>query len=148
MAPNTADIPGVQPLLAPPVVAPPTPPTPNNGPESPNIIYIMADQMAAPLLKLHWPESPIITPNIDALANGGVVFDKAYCNAPLCAPSRFCMVSGQLPSKIGAYDNASMLSSDIPTFAHMLRSEGYQTALSGKVTTSPEFTGLFSIVDD
>jgi len=70
-------------------------------PARPNILYIMADQLAAPLLKIHDPESVIQTPNIDKLASGGVVFDKAYCNSPLCAPSRFCMVTGQLPSKIG-----------------------------------------------
>jgi arylsulfatase A-like enzyme len=67
----------------------------------PNILYIMADQLAAPLLKMHDPDSVIQTPNLDKLAETGVVFDKAYCNSPLCAPSRFCMVTGQLPSKVG-----------------------------------------------
>ncbi|KAJ9641012.1 hypothetical protein H2201_002247 [Coniosporium apollinis] len=93
----------------------------------------MADQMAAPVLKMHDPLSVVQTPNIDSLAAEGVVFDKAYCNAPLCAPSRFCMVTGQLPSKIGAYDNASLLGSDIPTYAHYLRREGYETTLAGKM---------------
>jgi len=99
----------------------------------PNILYIMADQMAAPALKLHNPNSLIKTPNIDRLAEAGVVFDNAYCGSPLCAPSRFCMVSGQLASKIGAYDNAATLSSDIPTYAHYLRREGYETVLAGKM---------------
>lgn len=99
----------------------------------PNILYIMADQMAAPVLKLHDPSSPIQTPNIDSLAEDGVVFDSAYTNSPLCAPSRFCMVTGQLPHKIGSYDNASLLGSDIPTYAHYLRAEGYETTLAGKM---------------
>lgn len=99
----------------------------------PNILYIMADQMAAPVLKMHNAASPIMTPNIDSLAREGVVFDNAYCNAPLCAPARFCMVTGQLPSKIGAYDNASQLASDVPTYAHYLRREGYETVLAGKM---------------
>ncbi|KAF1808491.1 choline-sulfatase [Eremomyces bilateralis CBS 781.70] len=99
----------------------------------PNILYIMADQLAAPLLRMHDAKSPIITPHLDSLAESGVVFDSAYCNSPLCAPSRFCMVTGQLPSKIGAYDNASFLPSDVPTFAHMLRGEGYETTLAGKM---------------
>jgi arylsulfatase A-like enzyme len=72
-----------------------------DAPTRPNILYIMADQLAAPLLKMHDPESVIQTPNLDKLAESGVVFDKAYCNSPLCAPSRFCMVTGQLPSKVG-----------------------------------------------
>jgi len=99
----------------------------------PNILYIMADQMTAPMLKMHDPNSVIQTPNIDKLAAEGVVFENAYCNAPLCAPSRFCMVSGQLPSKIQGYDNASSLGSDVPTFAHYLRQSGYETVLAGKM---------------
>jgi len=99
----------------------------------PNILFIIADQMSAPFLKIHDASSVIQTPNIDKLAETGVVFDKAYCNSPLCAPSRFVMLGGQLPSNIGAYDNASPMSPDIPTFAHYLRREGYETTLSGKV---------------
>jgi choline-sulfatase len=67
------------------------------------------------------------------LAAQGVVFDAAYCNSPLCAPSRFTLVSGQLPSKIGAYDNAADFPADVPTYAHYLRRLGYRTALSGKM---------------
>jgi arylsulfatase A-like enzyme len=100
----------------------------------PNILFVIADQLTASALKMHDPNSVVQTPNIDKLAESGVVFDSAYCNSPLCAPSRFCMVTGQLPSKIGAYDNASPLSSDIPTFAHYLRREGYETTLAGKVS--------------
>ncbi|KAH8435260.1 putative choline sulfatase [Aspergillus melleus] len=101
--------------------------------KKPNILYIMADQMAAPLLAFHDKNSKIKTPNLDRLAEEGVVFDSAYCNSPLCAPSRFVMVTGQLPSKIGAYDNASDLPGDTPTYAHYLRREGYHTALAGKM---------------
>ncbi|KAL1961709.1 hypothetical protein VTN77DRAFT_1313 [Rasamsonia byssochlamydoides] len=101
--------------------------------KKPNILYIMADQMAAPLLSIHDKDSPIKTPNLDRLAREGVVFDNAYCNSPLCAPSRFVMVTGQLPSKIGAYDNAADLPADVPTYAHYLRREGYHTALAGKM---------------
>ena len=106
---------------------------PNLSAIKPNILFIMADQMVAPMLKMHNPDSVIHTPNIDKLARNGVVFDSAYCNSPLCAPSRFSLVTGQLPSKIGAYDNASHLNADIPTFAHYLRREGYETTLAGKM---------------
>jgi choline-sulfatase len=85
-------------------------------PTRPNILYIMADQLAAPLLKMHDPESVIQTPNLDKLAEGGVVFDKAYCNSPLCAPSRFCMVTGQLPSKVGV----CCLPFKVLTYAHLI----------------------------
>jgi len=99
----------------------------------PNILFIMADQMAAPILPLHDAASPIQLPHLTRLAAEGVVFDAAYCNSPLCAPSRFSLVSGQLPSKIGAYDNAADFPADVPTYAHYLRRLGYRTALSGKM---------------
>lgn len=99
----------------------------------PNILFIMADQMAAPLLPFYNADSPIKLPNLSRLAGEGVLFDSAYCNSPLCAPSRFTLVSGQLPSKIGAYDNAADFPADVPTYAHYLRRLGYKTALSGKM---------------
>jgi arylsulfatase A-like enzyme len=105
----------------------------DGAPRKPNLLYIMADQMAAPLLKMNNPDSVIKTPNLDDLAKTGVVFSNAYCNSPLCAPSRFSMCTGQLPSKIGGYDNASEFHSEIPTYAHYLRSEGYETVLAGKM---------------
>ena len=99
----------------------------------PNILFIMADQMAAPILPLHDAASPVQMPHLMKLAEQAVVFDSAYCNSPLCAPSRFTLVSGRLPSKIGAYDNAADFPADVPTYAHYLRRLGYRTALSGKM---------------
>ncbi len=61
------------------------------------------------------------------------MFDNAYCNSPLCAPSRFSWLAGLLPSRIGAYDNACEFSADQPTIAHYLRREGYRTILAGKM---------------
>ena len=98
----------------------------------PNILFIMADQMAAPLMPIYAP-SPVQMPHLSRLAEQAVVFDSAYCNSPLCAPSRFTLVSGQLPSRIGAYDNAADFPADVPTYAHYLRRLGYRTALSGKM---------------
>lgn len=103
------------------------------GKKQPNILYIMADQLAAPLLKMYNPDSQILTPNLDALAARSVQFDSAYCPSPLCAPSRMSMITGLLPMKIGAFDNAAPISSDIPTYAHYLRMQGYHTVLAGKM---------------
>jgi choline-sulfatase len=98
----------------------------------PNFLILMADQLTARALR---PYGNVVskTPNIDALAGAGVVFDSFYCNSPLCAPSRFSFLSGRHVSAIGAYDNAAEFSSQIPTFAHVLRDAGYQTVLSGKM---------------
>ncbi len=99
---------------------------------APNLLLIMADQMAASALPVYGHEL-VKAPNIEALAADGVVFDNAYCNFPLCAPSRFSMLSGQLPSRIGAYDNAAEFPSSIPTLAHYLRAMGYHTCRGGKM---------------
>jgi choline-sulfatase len=98
----------------------------------PNILLVMADQLSAPFLRCYGGAAAI-TPNIDRLAETGVVFDTFYSNSPLCAPARFSMMSGQLNSRIGAYDNASEFASSVPTFAHYLRAAGYQTSLAGKM---------------
>ena len=98
----------------------------------PNFLILMADQLTAQALKAYGGTTAR-TPAIDALADGGVVFDSFYCNSSLCAPSRFSMLAGQLPSKIGGYDNASEFPAQVPTFAHYLRAAGYQTVLSGKM---------------
>lgn len=98
----------------------------------PHILFLMADQLAASSLPFHG--HPLVkTPNLSRLAEQGVVFDSAYCNSPLCAPSRFALMTGRLPSRTGGFDNAADLPADTPTFAHYLRDAGYTTALSGKM---------------
>ncbi len=99
--------------------------------KQPNILILMADQLTAGALPAYG-NAVARTPHMDALAAGGVVFD-AYCNSPLCAPSRAVFMSGCLPSKTGAYDNAAEFTSQVPTFAHYLRRAGYRTILTGKM---------------
>ncbi|WP_419738374.1 choline-sulfatase [Ruegeria sp.] len=98
----------------------------------PNILFFQVDQLTASALQTYG-DNICHSPTIDDLAARGVVFENAYCNYPLCAPSRFSMATGQLSSKVGAYDNAAEFSAEIPTYAHYLRAAGYQTALSGKM---------------
>ncbi len=100
--------------------------------KAPNILIVMADQMAPAFLPIYG--HPLVrTPNMQALARDGVVFDSAYCASPLCAPSRASFMSGLLPSRTRVYDNAAEFAADIPTFAHALRLRGYRTILSGKM---------------
>ena len=98
----------------------------------PNIIVVQADQMAAQALGAYGDQAAK-TPNIDALAEEGAVFDRAYCNTPLCAPSRASMMTGRMPSVIGCYDNGDDFAASEPTFAHRLRANGYHTALIGRM---------------
>jgi choline-sulfatase len=101
-------------------------------PSSPNILFLMADQLTPRVLQ-PYGGSVCRTPHIERLGRDGVVFENAYCNHPICAPSRSAFVSGRLPSRIGSYDNASELPSTVPTFAHYLRDMGYHTCLAGKM---------------
>jgi len=98
----------------------------------PNLLVIMADQLAAPALPCYGP-SVVKAPHLHRLAAEGFLFRNAYCNSPLCAPSRASMISGRLPSRIGAYDNASPFASSVATIAHGLRARGYWTCLAGKM---------------
>lgn len=98
----------------------------------PNFLFIMADQLSALALPAYG-HKVVKTPHIDALARDGTVFENAYCNFPICAPARFATLSGQLTSRIGAWDNAAEFVSSVPTVLHYLRALGYQTCLSGKM---------------
>ena len=105
---------------------------PHSNAPQPNILILMADQLTPGALAAYG-NRVTRTPNIDALAANGVVFESAYCNSPLCAPSRYALMSGKLPSRTGGYDNAAALSSEAVTYAHYLRHAGYRTILSGKM---------------
>ena len=100
--------------------------------EKQHILIIMADQLNA--LALGCYGNPTVkSPNIDRLADQGVVFESAYSSSPLCAPARYAFMTGQNISKCGGYDNAAYLPATMPTFAHYLRLMGYKTCLSGKM---------------
>lgn len=98
----------------------------------PNILLVMADQLT-PFALGAYGNRRVHSPHIDRLAGEGIVFDAAYCNSPLCAPARFSLLSGALPSRIGAYDNAAYFPANVPTIAHYLRRLGYDTCLAGKM---------------
>ncbi|MCP5266824.1 MAG: choline-sulfatase [Burkholderiaceae bacterium] len=102
----------------------------------PNILVIQADQLTAKVLPMYG-HSLVRTPHLSALAERGVTFLNAYCNNPVCGPSRGAMLTGRLSSAVGAYDNAGDIASSTLTLAHYLRHQGYRTCLSGKM----HFTG-------
>ena len=100
--------------------------------QAPNILFVMVDQLAAPALPTYGHRQ-VQAPHISRLAERSVVFDSAYCNFPICAPSRFSLLSGRLPHAIDAFDNASEFAASTPTMAHYLRDAGYNTILCGKM---------------
>jgi len=97
-----------------------------------NLLIVMADQLTA--LALGCYGNPAVkSPNIDRLAQEGVIFDAAYSSSPLCTPARYAFMTGQNISACGGYDNAAYMPATMPTFAHYLRLMGYHTCLSGKM---------------
>jgi choline-sulfatase len=100
--------------------------------DKPNILLVMADQLSA-LATSPYGNQDVLTPHLQRLAEAGVVFERAYCNHPLCAPSRASMLTGQLPSRIPVNDNSEELPASVLTFVHHLRRGGYRTILSGKM---------------
>ncbi|MBD3352652.1 MAG: choline-sulfatase [Candidatus Lokiarchaeota archaeon] len=100
--------------------------------EKPNILIILSDQMA-PQLVGAYGRNVSKTPNLKSLCEQGVRFDAAYCNSPICAPSRASMITGKFISEIGTYDNGVNFPADIPTFLHFLRLQGYEVVASGKM---------------
>jgi choline-sulfatase len=101
-------------------------------PRRPHVVLIMADQLGARSLPAYG-NGVVRSPHLDRLAEEGVVFDRALCPSPLCAPSRASLMTGLLPSRTGVYDNAAELPASVPTFAHHLRAAGYRTVLAGKM---------------
>ena len=100
----------------------------------PNIVFMMADDLAAVLGCDGHPLAK--TPCLDALAKRGVVFERAYCQDPVCNPSRASLLSGLAPNTTRVTVNADDLFQNLPdvvTLPHQFRQHGYETMRSGKI---------------
>jgi choline-sulfatase len=100
--------------------------------DQPNILMIFSDQHNAQMSGFMGDEL-VATPNLDRLAAEGVVFDNAYCNSPLCSPSRQSFMAGLHCHAIGMWNNTAAMPPDTVTWAHMLSAAGYETSLIGKM---------------
>jgi len=98
----------------------------------PHILLIMADQLTAGALSAYG-NKVCQTPNLDRLFDRGTLFEQAYCNFPLCAPSRASMLTGRLASRVGVYDNACEFPAQSTTIPYCLSALGYSTTLAGKM---------------
>ena len=100
--------------------------------KKPNFLIIMSDEHA-PMFSGAYGNNIVQTPNMNQLATNGVTFDGAYCNSPLCVPSRASFMTGNFVSNCETWDNATPLSVDRLTWPYILRSIGYDVTLSGKM---------------
>lgn len=101
-------------------------------PDQPNFLVIMSDEHG-PMWSSAYGHPFVRTPNMERIAESGATFDAAYCNSPLCVPSRLSFMTGRYVSNCEGWDNAKPLPSDVPTWPYALRSAGYDSALSGKM---------------
>lgn len=98
----------------------------------PNILVLMSDQHSKRQLGCYG--DPLVrTPNLDRLASEGMLFENAYCPAPVCVPSRASFMTGRRPTSNRVWTNQHVLHSGIPTWAHALGIAGYETALIGRM---------------
>ena len=112
----------------------------------PNIIYIVADDLGFADLGCYGgrqAEFGDVSPNIDALARGGLRLTQGYSNSPVCSPTRFAMITmryqyrlrGGMEEPINSKSKGNPklgLPPEIPTLPSLLKKEGYDTALIGK----------------
>jgi len=124
----------------------------------PNIFFIMADDLSARDIGVYG-SAEYLTPNIDALAEGGVRFSTAWAT-PICMSSRAEILTGRYGFRTGwrhnhnagyecagSFPAARQLAGNHITFANVLRSAGYATAIAGKWMLQDENTNLTRQLD-
>ncbi len=100
--------------------------------DKPNIIFIFADQHRHDALGCAG-NALIETPNIDRLAHRGVRYTNAWCQSPICQPSRAALITSRYPSELGVLRNFGPdMDPEWPTFMKQLQAAGYATANIGK----------------
>ena len=100
--------------------------------KSPDILFFLSDQHNAFVTGCYG--DPVIrTPNLDALAGRGIVFDNAYAAAPVCVPSRMSLLTGCYPFRQDCWTNTDQLAADRPTYAHALAAAGQRPQIIGRM---------------
>ncbi len=97
-----------------------------------NLVIIMSDE--------HHPRAMgvaghpfAITPNLDRLAARGTRFAAAYCNSPICVPSRASFATGRYVHELGTWDNAIAYDGSVPGWGHALQRSGHRVESIGKL---------------
>lgn len=105
--------------------------------EKPNIIFVLFDDMGYGQPKCYREGTEFKTPNLDRLASEGMRFTDAHSAASVCTPTRYGVLTGRYPSRIGQYGVLTTYSLPIIprsrlTVASMMKQNGYDTACIGK----------------
>lgn len=105
--------------------------------ERPNIVFVLFDDMGWGQPQSYLSESALRTPNLDRLGQQGMRFTDAHSGAAVCTPTRYGLLTGRYPSRIGQFGVLTTYSKPIipasrMTVASMLKQHGYATACIGK----------------
>ena len=102
-----------------------------SSPSTPNFIFLLTDTQGANMVGAYGrPE--LHTPNLDRLAQNGVLFERAYTTCPLCTPARAALFTGIYAHTSGPWTNNLPLGSNIHSMGELFRAGGYHTAYIGK----------------
>jgi arylsulfatase A-like enzyme len=118
-------------------------------PKRPNILFIMSDDHAYQAISAY-SNKLITTPNIDRIANEGMLFSNACVTNSICAPSRAVILTGKHSHINGKVDNYFPFDTNNVTFPQILQANGYQTAMFGKLHfgNNPKGFDEFKILPD
>lgn len=97
----------------------------------PNILWFVADQMRCDSLA-HMGNQAAVTPNMDALAQEGVSFEHAYCQNPVCVPSRCSFLTGLYPHTLGHRTMHFMMRREDPNILKTMKQNGYEVVWIGR----------------
>jgi arylsulfatase len=115
--------------------------------EKPNIIWICTDQQRFDTI--HALGNPYIhTPNLDQLAANGVVFTNAFCQSPICTPSRASFLTSRYPRTTRCRQNGQKIPADEVLITKILAENGYDCALAGKLHIAPCDGRMEERIDD
>lgn len=104
---------------------------------SPNVLLVVTDQQRADLVGAAG-RVPVRTPTADRLCREGTMFTRAYAATPICTPSRATLLSGQYPSRHGAWNVGVETPADVLSLPRLLAEQaGYRTAIIGKSHLRP-----------
>ena len=98
----------------------------------PNIVFLFSDDHSVPDLGCYG-NTAIRTPNLDALAAGGLRFDRGYVTSPQCSPSRASILTGHSPHAVGASRLHMNAFAQTPNVPQLLKAAGYHTGALRKV---------------
>lgn len=115
--------------------------------ERQNIVYFAADQMRADTLH-HLGNTASHTPNLDALAAEGVSFRNAFCQNPVCVPSRCSFLTGLYPHTMGHRTMHFLQNDDEPNILKTMKQNGYEVVWCGRNDVVPADKSKEAYCDD